>query len=69
MGLTASGVWHRTISRFGQCAAVVISGVGAFGYTWGMLRLIDCFTPVTVGAEADERMNEVLHGAKAYLTP
>lgn len=50
-----------------QVLAVVISGVWAFGFTYGMLWLIDRFTPVKAGAEAEDQMDEVFHGEEAYV--
>ena len=51
-----------------QLAAVVISSVWAFGFTYGMLWLIDRFTPVKV-QEADQEsgLDAALHGETAYL--
>jgi len=51
-----------------QCVAVVISSAWAFGFTLGMLWLIDRVTPVRV-EEAHERMglDEALHGEQAYV--
>ncbi|MEO7795838.1 MAG: ammonium transporter [Thermoanaerobaculia bacterium] len=51
-----------------QCAAVLLSSVWAFGFTLGMLWLIDRITPVRV-EESDEAagLDEALHGERAYL--
>jgi Amt family ammonium transporter len=51
-----------------QVAAVALSSVWAFGFTYGMLWLIDRFTPVRV-SDADEQtgLDEVLHGEEAYV--
>ncbi|SDY23471.1 ammonium transporter, Amt family [Collimonas sp. OK242] len=50
-----------------QCGAVILSGIWAFAFTYGMLWLINLFTPVKVGAETQDRMDEDLHGEDAYL--
>ncbi len=51
-----------------QCAAVVVSSIWAFGFTLGMLWLIDRITPVRV-EEAHEQigLDEALHGEQAYI--
>jgi ammonium transporter, Amt family len=50
-----------------QLAAVLISSVWAFVFTWVMLWLINKFTPVRV-SEADEaELDASLHGETAYL--
>ncbi len=51
-----------------QCAAVLLSSVWAFGFTWGMLWLIGRVTAVRVG-EAHEvvGLDQALHGENAYL--
>jgi Amt family ammonium transporter len=51
-----------------QMAAVAISSVWAFGFTYGMLWLINLFTPVKVEQGAEEGgLDEALHGETAYL--
>jgi Amt family ammonium transporter len=53
---------------FKQCAAVALSTVWAFAFTWGMLWLIDRVTPVRVtGADETLGLDESLHGERAYL--
>src|SRR5882672_2691375 len=52
---------------FKQCAAVVLSSAWAFGFTYGMLWLINRLTPVRVSAAEEENLDEALHGEKAYL--
>ncbi|HJW72831.1 MAG TPA: ammonium transporter, partial [Geothrix sp.] len=64
LGVFASKAWNPAgsdglllgnIGFFGkQCAAVVISSVWAFGFTYGMLWIIDRITPVRVGVSAEE---------------
>jgi len=51
-----------------QCAAVLISSVWAFGFTLGMLWLIDRFTPVRVTDSSEEQgLDAALHGETAYV--
>ena len=51
-----------------QCAAVVLSSAWAFGFTYGMLWLINKVTPVRVSAADEEAgLDEALHGETAYL--
>jgi Amt family ammonium transporter len=51
-----------------QLAAVLLSSVWAFGFTLGMLWLIDRITPVRVaGATEEMGLDEGLHGERAYL--
>ena len=53
---------------FKQCAAVVLSSVWAFIFTYAMLWLINKVTPVRVSAlQEDAGLDESLHGEKAYL--
>jgi Amt family ammonium transporter len=50
-----------------QLAAVVGSSVWAFGFTYGMLWLIDRVTPVRVGSQVEEGgLDTGLHGEEAY---
>ena len=51
-----------------QLAAVAISSIWAFGFTYGMLWLIDRVTPVKVDQKAEESgLDTALHGETAYL--
>ena len=51
-----------------QCAAIVLSSVWAFVFTYAMLWLINKVTPVRVSAADEETgLDESLHGEKAYL--
>ena len=51
-----------------QLAAVALSSVWAFGFTYGMLWLIDKITPVKVNQQAEESgLDAALHGETAYL--
>ena len=46
---------------------VALSSVWAFAFTWGMLWLIDRFTPVRVDAALEETgLDAGLHGEAAY---
>jgi Amt family ammonium transporter len=52
-----------------QLVAVLFSSVWAFGFTYGMLRIIDIFTPVKVDEMSEEiGLDESLHGEHAYET-
>jgi ammonium transporter, Amt family len=50
-----------------QVTAVVASSIDAFGFTWGMLWLIDRVTPVTTTEQMEQTLDESLHGEQAYL--
>ena len=51
-----------------QLAAIAISSVWAFGFTYAMLWLINLVTPVRVDQTAQERgLDAALHGETAYL--
>ena len=53
---------------FKQVVAAVASGAWAFGFTYGMLWLIDRVTPVKVGADVERAGLDVsLHGEEAYI--
>jgi ammonium transporter, Amt family len=62
------GLLSGNVSFFGkQTAAVVMGSVWAFGFTYGMLWLIDRFTPVRVSGAAEEGgIDQALHGEAAY---
>ncbi len=77
LGIFASKAWNPAgsdglllgnVGFFGkQCAAVAISSVWAFGFTYGMLWIIDRITPVRVAPTAEERgLDSELHGEEAY---
>jgi len=52
-----------------QLVAIIGSSIWAFGFTYGMLWLIDRVTPVKVSATAEESgLDAALHGETAYLT-
>jgi len=51
-----------------QLVAVILSSVWAFGFTYGMLWLIERVTPVKVDQKAEESgLDVALHGEAAYL--
>ena len=70
---------HRVVNRngllsgnaeffFKQLAAVLMSSVWAFAFTYGMLWLIDRVTAVRVTAEVEETgLDSGLHGEEAYV--
>ncbi len=77
LGVFASKAWNPAgadglllggVGFFGkQCAAVALSSVWAFGFTYGMLWLIDRITPVRVDAVVEETgLDAELHGEEAY---
>ena len=77
LGVFASKAWNAAGADgllfgggafFGkQVAAVAITSIWAFAFTYGMLWIIDKITPVRVGA-ADEAggLDAALHGEEAY---
>jgi Amt family ammonium transporter len=77
LGVFASKAWNPAgsdglllgnVGFFGkQCAAVAISSLWAFGFTYGMLWIIDRITPVRVAPMAEEKgLDTELHGEEAY---
>ena len=51
-----------------QVVSAALSSVWAFAFTYGMLWLIDRFTPVKVDQAAEESgLDAALHGETAYL--
>jgi len=63
------GLLSGNVSFFGkQIAAVVISSIWAFGFTYGMLWLINKFTPVRVAESAETNgLDSSLHEEQAYI--
>ena len=63
------GLLSGNFAFFGkQVAAVAMGSLWAFGFTYGMLWIIDRFTPVRVSQEMEESgLDEGLHGETAYL--
>jgi Amt family ammonium transporter len=79
LGLFADKMWNPNIVTNGlltgggfsflgkQLGAVAISSVWAFGFTYGMLWLIDRITPVKVAEGVEETgLDQGLHGESAY---
>jgi ammonium transporter, Amt family len=64
-----NGLFAGNAAFFGkQLAAVVLSSVWAFGFTYAMLAIINRMTPVHVSSEVEETgLDQSLHGEKAYL--
>jgi Amt family ammonium transporter len=61
------GLVHGSGSFFGkQVAAAVGCSLYAFLFTYVALRVIDLITPVRVGEEAEEGLDEAMHGETAY---
>jgi Amt family ammonium transporter len=51
-----------------QTVAVIGASVYAFIFSYIMLRVINCITPVTIKKDEEEKgVDETLHGEKAYL--
>ncbi len=65
----SNGLLHGGTDFFWiQILAVVISSVYAFVFTFGMLWLINLFTPVRVTKEDEEKgLDSSLHGEEAYV--
>ena len=64
----ADGLIFGGSAFFGkELAAVVLSSVWAFGFTYAMLWLINRFTPVRVSETEEAELDESIHGETAYL--
>jgi len=64
----ADGLLHGNPEFLGkQVAAIVVSSLYAFGFTWGMLWLINKITPVRTTEQMERTLDEALHGEQAYL--
>ncbi|MBK8165089.1 MAG: ammonium transporter [bacterium] len=64
----ADGLLHGGSAFFvKQLAAVAGSSLYAFGFTWGMLWLIDKITPVRTTEQMEKTLDQSLHGEQAYL--
>lgn len=68
-GVHTNGLLLGNSAFFGkQLAAILISSVWAFGFTYGMLWLIDKITPVRVTEQHEiAGLDMILHGEVAYL--
>jgi Amt family ammonium transporter len=64
-----NGLFAGNAAFFGkQLAAVALSSVWAFGFTYAMLAIINRMTAVRVSGQQEEMgLDESLHGEKAYL--
>jgi len=64
-----NGLFAGNAPFFGkQLAAVALSSVWAFVFTYAMLAIINRITPVHVSDQAEEiGLDQSLHGEKAYL--
>jgi len=65
----ANGLFHGDSSFFvKQCVAVLFSSVWAFGFTLGMLWLIDRITPVKTSEQGEQLgLDHSEHGEAAYI--
>ncbi|WIG60093.1 MAG: Ammonium transporter [Ktedonobacterales bacterium] len=66
-----SGLLAGDARQFGvQVLGVAIAAVYAFVVTFGLLKLVNLFTPVRVSKEVEAQgLDELLHGEVAYDTP
>ena len=63
----AQGLIHGTGTFFGkQLAAGFGCSLYAFLFTYAMLKVIDLITTVRVGEEAEQGLDEAMHGEIAY---
>src|SRR3954451_15469257 len=61
------GLIHGSASFFGkQVVAAFACSLYAFAFTYVMLKVIDRITPVRVGEEAEQGLDEAMHGESAY---
>jgi Amt family ammonium transporter len=64
----ANGLLFGGTAFFGkELAAVALSSLWAFGFTWAMLWLINRFTAVRVSESEEAELDESLLGETAYL--
>ncbi len=65
----ADGLFFGGSAFFGkQIAAIVISSIYAFAFTYGMLWVINLITPVRTSDAEESLLDESLHGESAYET-
>ena len=65
----ADGLFFGGSAFFGkQIAAIVISSIYAFAFTYGMLWVINLITPVRTSDAEENLLDESLHGESAYET-
>ncbi len=63
----ANGLFYGGASFFWkQLFSVVVSSIYAFGFTWGMLWIIDKITTVRTSETEEGTLDESLHGESAY---
>ena len=64
----AQGLVHGLATFFGkQLAAGAACSAYAFCFTYAMLKVIDLIAPVRVGEEAEQGLDEFMHGENAYV--
>ena len=58
---------HGAWTFFGkEVAAGAACSAYAFAFTYVMLRVIDTITPVHVASDAEQGLDEAMHGESAY---
>ena len=64
----ANGLLHGNSSFFiKELVAILVSSVYAFGFTYGMLWIINKITPVRTTEAEETTLDESLHGESAYV--
>ena len=62
------GLWFGNAGFFAiEVGSVILASVYAFVFTYGMLWMIDKFTPIRLTETGEESVDETLHGESAYL--
>ena len=59
-------LYGNVVFFFKEMLAVIAAGTYAFGFTYGMLWLINKITPVRISESDEEGLDEALHGEQAY---
>jgi Amt family ammonium transporter len=59
-------LYGNVVFFFKEMLAVIAAGTYAFGFTYGMLWLINKVTPVRISESDEEGLDEALHGEQAY---